>query len=176
MLLVLLYYMVSTTTTTTVTELSQSNGERQLGSQKSPITRPLNNRRAKSQESLMRKNPRVRRQRRHRSKTPSNSLLLHLQFTKVSTTQIFRNLTILLLAPKPHTTVVDTAIHAHYIAHHCYHHHHHHGATTTTALSSSSSRVPQLELVLENNNAHGKWEQRGSAITEPSLEHSPTNG
>jgi hypothetical protein len=66
-------------------------------------------------------------------------LLLHLQFTKVSTMQIFRNLTILLLAPKPHTTVVDTAIHAHYIAHH------HHGATTTTARSSnSSSRVPSV--------------------------------
>jgi len=127
LLLVLLYYMLSTTTTT-VTELSRGNGERQLGSQKSPVTRPLNNRRAKSQESLMRKNPRVRQRRRHRSKTPSNSLLLllllHLQFTKVSTTQIFRNLTILLLAPKPHTTVVDTAIHAHYIAHHDYHHHH----------------------------------------------------
>jgi hypothetical protein len=95
-------------------------------------------------------------------------LLLHLQFTKVSTTQSFRNFTILLLAPKPHTTVVDTAIHAHYIAHR----HHHHGATTTTARSSSSSRVPQLELALENNNARGKWERRGSAITEASLEHS----
>jgi hypothetical protein len=73
-------------------------------------------------------------------------LLLHLQFTKVSTTQIFRNLTILLLAPKPHTTVVDTAIHAHYIAHHDYHHHHHGSTTTTTARSSSSSRsrVPSV--------------------------------
>jgi hypothetical protein len=94
-------------------------------------------------------------------------LLQHLQFTKVSTTQFFRNLTILLLAPKPHTTVVDTEIHAHYIAHDFYHHHH--GATT--ARSSSSSSVQSVRARTGQRQRAWKMEQRGSAITEPSLEH-----